>query len=401
MTPAVIPADAARRLFMGAQGLLDDPSVRVTKVSLAKLIRRLGFVQMDTINVVERAHHLTLHTRMDGFKQAQFAQALEKDRSLFEHWTHDASAIPVEWFPHWKPRFLKDKARIQGNAWWQYHFRGVDGEQVVAQVLERITSEGPLKSADFAHPEKRGPWWGWKPQKAALDFLWRTGQLAIVKRIHFHKVYDLTERVLPVQHFASEPDEETHIHWACSSALERLVVASPKELADFWAILDVAQVKAWCEREAKAGRIAAVTVESADGSRPRAAIAMADWETRLQHLPAAPDRTRLLCPFDPVLRDRARALRLFDFDYRFEAFVPDGKRTYGYFVLPILEGERIVGRLDPKFHRDQSLLEIKGLWWEPGVKATKARKNALQTALERLADFIGAEDYVLAKDAKK
>ena len=397
MNPVMIPADAARRLFMGAQGLLDDPERRATKASLSNLIRRLGFVQMDSINVIERAHHLTLHTRMDAFKQEQFVHALEKDRTLFEHWTHDASAIPVEWFSHWKPRFQKDKARLQGNAWWQHHFQGVNGDQVVAQVLERITHEGPLKSADFEHPGKRGPWWGWKPQKAALDFLWRTGQLAIVRRTHFHKVYDLTERVLPNQHFAMEPDEEAHIHWACTSALERLGVASPKELTDFWASLDITQVKVWCEHEAKAGRIVAVHVEGADGSKPRAAFAVVDWETRLKNLPDAPDRTRLLCPFDPVLRDRARALRIFGFDYRFEAFVPDGKRAYGYFVLPILEGEKIVGRLDPKFHRNQSLLEIKGLWWEPGVKATKARKKALEAAIERLANFIGASELRIAK----
>lgn len=397
MNPELIPADATRRLLMGAQGLLDDPGRNATKASLAKLIRRLGFVQLDSINVLERAHHLTLHTRMDGFKQEQFTSALEKDRSLFEHWTHDASAIPVEWFPYWKPRFRKDKPRIQGNAWWQYHFRGVDGDKVVAQVLERITHEGPLKSADFLHPEKRGPWWGWKPQKAALDFLWRTGVLAIVKRIHFHKVYDLTERVLPGQYLAVEPDEEAHIHWACSSALERLGVASPKELADFWNVLDAAQVKAWCEREAEAGHILPVNVEGADGSKPQAAFAVEDWETRLKNLPDAPDRTRLLCPFDPVLRDRARALRIFGFDYRFEAFVPEAKRTYGYFILPILEGEKIVGRLDPKFHRDQGLLEIKGLWWEPGVKANKARKKALEAALERLAAFIGAAEIQVSE----
>jgi uncharacterized protein YcaQ len=382
---------------MGAQGLLDDPKGPVTAASLAKFIKRLGFVQLDSINVVERAHNLTLHSRMDEFKQEQFTDLMEKERSLFEHWTHDASAIPMEWFPHWKPRFRKDLARIQGNAWWQYHFRGVDGDQVVAGVLERITNEGPLKSADFEHPEKRGPWWGWKPQKAALDFLWRTGQLAIVKRIHFQKVYDLTKRVLPTQHFTAEPNEDAHIHWACSSALERLSVASSKEIADFWAVLDVAQIKAWFEREATAGRIMRVNVESADGSKPRAAFAVADWETRLKNLPEAPVHMRLLCPFDPVLRDRARASRLFGFDYRFEAFVPESKRAYGYYVLPILEGEKIVGRLDPKFHRNRSLLEVKGLWWESAVKTTKARKRALEAAIERLAVFIGAADVHFPK----
>lgn len=395
MQSVLIPAATARRLFMGAQGLLDEPGTPASKASLAKLIRRMGFVQLDSINVVERAHNLTLHTRMDGYQQEQFTRLLQKDRLLFEHWTHDASAIPVEWFPHWKPRFQKDKTRLQNNAWWQYHFRGVDGNQVVAQVLERITQEGPLKSADFEHPGKLGSWWGWKPQKAALDFLWRTGELAIAKRIHFHKVYDLTARVLPEQHFAPEPDGTAHIHWACSTALERLGVASVKELADFWDVLEVAPVKAWCERQTAAGCILPVAVEAAKGSKPRPAFVAADWETQLKHLPEAPERMRLLCPFDPVLRDRARALRIFGFDYRFEAFVPPAKRSYGYFVLPILEGEKIIGRLDPKFHRDQDLLEIKRVWWEPGVKATRARKKALEEAIGRLAGFIGAKTFLV------
>ncbi len=350
---------------------------------------------MDSINVVERAHHLTLHSRLDGYKQNHFSQLLEEDRFLFEHWTHDASAIPVEWFDHWKPRFRRDQARIHNQAWWQRHFQGVKGEQVIAQVLERITTEGPLKSADFEHPEKRGPWWGWKPQKAALDFLWLSGELAIVRRVNFHKVYDLTERVLPTHHDLPEPDEEAHVHWACSTAMDRLAVATPKELADFWDVIEVAQAKAWCEEKVKEGRIAMVHVESGDGDKPRSSYALGDWETRLQQLPEAPDRTRLLCPFDPVLRDRSRALRLFNFDYRFEAFVPESKRTHGYFVLPLLEGETLTGRLDPKFHRDKGLLEIKGLWWEQGIKATQQRKKALEAAVARLATFIGAERYAM------
>lgn len=398
MSLPILTHDHARRLLMQAQGLLDDPKRRATKASLTKLITRLGFVQMDSINVVERAHHLTLHTRMDGYRQEQFARLLEKDHFLFEHWTHDASAIPTEWYPHWKPRFQRDLAGMKDHAWWQYHFRGVEGEEVVAEVLRRVTQEGPLMSADFEHPEKRGPWWGWKPQKAALEFLWRSGELAIVKRVNFHKIYDLTKRVLPHHHHLPPPDAEVHIHWACATAMERLGVATPKELSDFWGLIEIAQAKAWCEREARSGNIHSVLLESADGSKPRAGFAVADWESRLQKLPEAPDRTRLLCPFDPVLRDRARALRLFNFDYRFEAFVPATKRTYGYFVLPILEGETITGRLDPKFHRDRGLLEIKGLWWEPGIKATKARRKALEAAVERLATFIGADDIVLPRD---
>jgi uncharacterized protein YcaQ len=133
-----------------------------------------------------------------------------------------------------------------------------------------------------------------------------------------------------------------------------------------------------------------VQVENADGG-VRPAFALADWEARLAKLPEPPERSRLLCPFDPILRDRTRALRRFGFDYHFEAFVPGPKRQHGYFVMPILEDGRLVGRLDPKLHRDRGLLEIKGLWWEPGIKATKARKRGLDEALERMATFVEAD----------
>jgi hypothetical protein len=382
-----ISAAQARRLLMGAQGLLDDPARRAGPAALAKLIERLGFVQVDTINVLARAHHLTLHTRLDGYRPAHLAQLVERDRFLFEHWTHDASVIPLQWYAHWKPRFRRDAEDIRRHAWWNHHL-GANGEAVIAHVRERITTEGPVMSADFEHQQKRGEWWGWKPQKAALDYLWRIGELAVARRVHFHKVYDLAARVHPEHHALPEPSAEAHADWACRTALERLGVATAREVAGFWDSLGIAEAKAWCEAEAKAGRIAAVTVEG----EARPAFAVADFEARLRKLPETPDRTRLLCPFDPVLRDRARALRLFGFDYRFEAFVPEPKRTYGYFVLPILEGERLVGRLDPKLHRDRGLLEIKGLWWEPGVKPTKARMKALASAMERLAAFVGAED---------
>ncbi len=383
---AELTAAQARRLLMGAQGLLDDPGRRAGKAALVKLIERLGFVQVDTINVVERAHHLTLHMRLDGYRPEHLDALAERDRALFEAFTHDASLVPVAWYAQWKPRFRRDAARLRGQAWWQYHFRDTDAEEVLRHVKARIAAEGPLRSADFEHPEKRGPWWGWKPQKAALDYLWRAGELAIAGRVNFHKVYDLAARVNPEHHALPEPTEAEHVAWACRSALERLGVATARELADFWDSLGIAEAKAWCEAEAAAGRIARVGVEGLKGN----AYAPPDWEARLRKLPEAPDRTRLLCPFDPVLRDRARALRLFGFDYRFEAYVPEPKRRYGYFVLPILEGERLVGRLDPKFHRDEGLLEIRGLWWEAGVKPTKARMKALQAAVERLAAFIGA-----------
>jgi len=358
-----------------------------------RLIQSLGFVQVDTINVAGRAHDLTLYTRLAGYKPGQLNALLEKDRALFEGWTHDASVIPAAWYPHWKPRFRKDRPRIEQHAWWQ-NLLGPDTERICAHVLERITAEGPLGSADFDHPEKRGPWWGWKPQKAALDYLWRTGALAVAGRVNFHKRYDLPARVFPELHTLPEPDPRAHVEWAFATAAERLLVFTPKELAAFWNELELSEARSWCQQAVQEGRLAPVRVEAADGSEAQMACAVSDWKERLARLPEAPEGIRLLCPFDPVLRDRARALRRFGFDYRFEAFTPEAKRIYGYYVLPLLEGERLVGRLDPKLHRERGLLEVRGLWWEAGTRATKLRMKRLREALEGLASFLGARELI-------
>ncbi len=390
MNPVALSAQASRRLLLGAQGLLEDPARRATKREVLRTIERLGFVQVDTINVVGRAHDLTLFSRLEGYRPPQLEALLEVDHTLFEGWTHDASLIPTALYPQWKPRFARDQARIERHAWWQ-NLLGPETDRICAHVLERIEAEGPLGSMDFDHPDKRGPWWGWKPQKAALDYLWRTGRLAIAGRLNFHKRYDLAERVLPGAHALPAPAPEAHREWACASAAERLVVFTPKELAAFWDALDPIETRAWCQGAARQGRLVAVNVAQMDGSEA-SAWALADWETRLLRQPEAPHAIRLLSPFDPILRDRARALSRFGFDYRFEAFTPAAKRTYGYYVMPLLEGERLVGRLDPKLHRDRGLLEVRGLWWEAGIQPTKGRRKKLKEALEKMAAFLGARE---------
>jgi uncharacterized protein len=387
----LVPSQSARRLFLNAQGLLEDPSRKATKSTLLKLIERLGFVQVDSINVVERAHHLTLSSRLDSYSQSQLNSLLENDRSLFEHWTHDASAIPTRWIAHWKPRFKRERNRLMSNKWWRERL-GDGHESMLEHVRERIAIEGPLRSDDFEHDRQgeSAAWWGWKPQKAALEFLWNTGELMVSRRESFQKVYDLTERVLPQFHEIAEPSPDQHVEWACSTAMERLQIATPREIAQFWDAVSIADADEWCKRAATAGRLEPVLVEQSNGAKPRPSFAVANWETRLKQLPHAPDRMRLLCPFDPVLRDRARALRLFGFDYRFEAFVPAPKRQYGYYVLPVLEGERFVARVDPRFDRAAETLIVQKVHWEPGERVTKARARQLEEAVSRLASFIGA-----------
>ena len=401
MTVPVVSAEAARLLLMGAQGLLEDPARAGGAPGLRKLIERMGFVQLDSINVVERAQHLTLASRLDHYSHAHFAALLEKERSLFEHWTHDASAVPTKWFAHWKPRFERERKRVMKNRWWRERM-GSNASKVIDEVRGRVAREGPLRSQDFERDRDgdgiaSSAWWGWKPQKAALEFLWTTGELMVLRRENFQKVYDLTERVLPAHHAAPPPGEREHVEWACRTALERLAVATPRELAQFWDTVEVTRAKGWCEEALREGRITAVVVEAADGSKPKPAFAIRDWERRLRALPAPPERTRLLSPFDPVLRDRARARRLFGFDYRFEAFVPEPQRRYGYYVLPVLEGDRLVGRLDPKFERREGLLNVRKVYWEPDVRVTKPRLKGLERAAERLAQLVGASRVALPR----
>lgn len=382
-----VSAPQARRLLMGAQGLLDDPSRTATPASLQSLVERMGFVQVDSINVVERAHHLTLGSRLDRYRPALFTTLLEKRRSLFEHWTHDASAIPTAFFPHWRPRFERHRRRFHEDGWLRDRL-GRGYRKVMDDIRERIRRDGPVLSRDFEHDRKGEPggWWGWKPQKAALEVLWRAGELAIARREGFQKVYDLTERVLPEAHARPAPSKREHEDWACREALERLGVATPGEIAAFWRAVGPAEARRWCGEALRRGEVEEVLVASVDGAPPRKAVAVADWRERLTELPAPPGRMRLLSPFDPILRDRQRALRLFGFDYRFEAFVPGPKRKYGYYVMPVLDGEELVGRIEPKFQRDSGTLEIRGLWWEG--RPRNARR--LRDALERLAALVGA-----------
>jgi uncharacterized protein YcaQ len=381
-----VPIPSARRLLLEAQGLIQDPGGPATEGSVYKLIERLGFVQLDTISVVERAHHHILGTRLDAYRPALLDRLHRKGR-IFEHMTHDASLIPTRWFPHWRKRF----ARPFTNKWWKERI-GKDADRTIAHVLERIRDEGPLRSSDFeSEQKKKSGWWEWRPEKAALEFLWRTGELAVLERTGFQKVYDLTSRVLPGAHALPEPSDEEHVAWACHEALERLGVATPTELAAFFRAVSVAQARAWCEDAAREGRIAPVLLE---GKR---AFAVLDWERRAERAGDAPARMRLLSPFDPVIRDRKRALRLFGFDYRFEAFVPAPLRKHGYYVLPLLQGEELVGRLDPKLHREKGELEVRALSWEGPV--TRKRKKALEEALDRFATFCGATRWTLANGA--
>ncbi len=381
-----VTAAQARTLLLDNLGLTADPARKATPATVLDVISQLGFVQLDSIQRIERAHHLILGSRLDDYQSATLHHLAFEKRALFEHWTHDASLIPVTSYALWKPRFVRSALKLTQSKWFSARLgTGATATRVKNKVLARITRDGPTRARDFErgnHGRATG-WWDWTPEKAALEFLWRTGALAVAARDGFEKLYDLSERVLPAAHAEPDPDPQAHLDWAVRSALQRLGFATPAELAYFWDAISIADATRWLEVAAHRGEVVVVETRAVDGSTQHA-HAFADWKDRVDRAVEAPQTLRLLAPFDPLIRNRKRLQRLFGFDYRFEAFVPAAKRKWGYYVLPILEGERLVGRVDPRFDRARGEVVIEGLWWEPGIKPTKTRVRAVDAALERI-----------------
>jgi uncharacterized protein YcaQ len=384
--PELIPNPRARHLFLQRHALSEAPSGPATGQALHDLIERIGFVQVDSINTVARAHEMILWSRRQSFRPPALKRLLERDRSLWEHWTHDASILPSRLHGVWQHRFARDEERLHKN--WKSWFR--DGyEAQFDSILNRIAKDGPVGTADVGEGEVRGKggWWDWHPSKTALEWLWRTGRIAVTRREGFAKIYDLTERVIPEVHRAPVAAEAV-CDWACRSALRQLGFGTSGEIAAYWKAVEPEAAKDWCREALARGEIIEVEVEGSLGQRRKVFI----FPEVLEETPPEPTpRLRILSPFDPALRDRDRAEFLFGFFYRIEVFVPEPKRVWGYYVFPVLEGERLIGRIDAKAFRDAGALRVKAFWPEAGMKLTKARRAKLEGELDRLARFAGCE----------
>ncbi|WP_321336040.1 DNA glycosylase AlkZ-like family protein [Breoghania sp.] len=395
MTLTIRNADA-RRLLIDLQGLSMQPRNRLSPDQLYALIEKLGFVQLDSIQTVERAHHHILHSRSQCYRPADLKRLHEREGRLFENWTHDASVIPAPFYGYWKHRFARDGARLMERftRWQRDEFA-----HVLEDVRAHIEANGPTMARDLGNesgPKKRNEgWWEWHPTKTALEYLWRTGDLAVVRRQGFQKVYDLSERAIPAEHFGAQVSHEAFVDWACASAIDRLGFATPSEIAGFWDLIELDEARKWCARALERRDLIEVGVENADGSA-RGALARPDIEAAIAAPPEPPSRLRVLSPFDPLIRDRARTERLFGYRYRIEIFVPEPKREYGYYVFPLMEGDRLVGRIDMKHHRKEGELRVAGLWWEPGMRKSAGRADKLEAELDRIRAFTGAEQVTFA-----
>lgn len=374
----------ARRLLLHAQGL----SAPSSKGSLIDIVHQLGLVQLDSIQVVARAHHHVLWSRYQRYREPRFAQLLERDHVVFEHFTHDASILPMAVYPYWRRRFTQLAAKFEKSAWGK-EMAPADERQ---KIRDRIAAEGPLCTRDFVgKADKSLHLWMRPPHKLALDYLWYGGELAVSHRRNFIKYYDLAERVIPQPLREEVHSEKEQIDWLCRAALNRLGIATTGELQKFWGAVSAAEVKSWITQNA--ARLIEVEIETANEGTYRA-LAPPNIEAFLSSSPAPTSRLRIINPFDPLVRDRSRLKRIFGFDYRIEIFTPAAKREYGYYVYPMLEGDRMIGRIEVKGDRKQKRLSVENIWMENGIQLGRQRQQKLEREVQRMSRLIGAKTVV-------
>lgn len=307
---------------------------------------------------------------------------LAEERQLFEHFTHDASVLPMEFLPMWQRQFERLGKHTSRSGYYKNKLKGKD----VDDLLARIEREGPLSTAAFESKMKGSKaMWERPPHKTTLDLLWYSGVLATSHRENFRKYYDLAERVFPEKLLNTRLDDEAQLDWLCTQALSRLGFATPGEIQRFWGAVSAKETKCWVEKNRQ--HWVEVEIETANKQWYRA-IAPPDIELRVADASKPGSRLRILNPFDPAIRDRNRLEKLFGFDYRIEIFVPAAKRVWGYYVYPLLEGDRFVGRVELKADKKNSTLRLLNVWPEQNARWTQARATKLEQELARLAKMV-------------
>ena len=366
-TPATITLSTiqARRLALAAGAGFHRPAGR-GPAAVAELVERIGYVQIDTISVVERAHHHILSSRLPSYRKDWLERA-----AVFEYWAHAAAYLPWSDFRHTLPR--KERIRANGHDW----FRADRSE--AERVLARIRAEGPLMARHFAAPGESAGWWDWKPAKRALEYLFMAGELMVVRQ-GFQKVFDLCERVLPPGIDTRSPTPCEQAAWYVERTLDAWGLAARDEFA-YQRKEHTQGIDAQLRDGEEDGRLLRVAVE---GLPKTPYWVRRDDLERIDALAAVDRRLRILSPFDPLLIHRKRMRRLFGFDFAIECYLPAEKRRFGYFALPLLQGTAFVGLIDAKTDRDTGRLIVRQLRYDGPAQQRAGFDRALRLAL---ADF--------------
>jgi hypothetical protein len=356
----------ARRASLAAQGFTGRArsvgGAVPAKRRVLDLVESLGLLQIDSVSALVRSHYLPAYARLGYYDRTQIDRLAWRDHALYEAWAHVASLLPVRFEPllRWRQSLVAAEAVMPGKS---FH-RVTQMAPLIETVLSEIHDHGPLAASELRHlednPKQPGSWWNWSSVKAVLEYLFATGQVQVAERRAFERRYDLPERVLPAEVMQAPTPEEGRARRALiMHAAHALGVATVTDLADYFRMKNV---------------IAAARVSELVEEGALVEVGVEGWDVPAYVVPGLQIPRRvgaraLLSPFDPVVWFRPRTLRLFDYHYRIEIYVPEPKRIYGYYVLPFLLGDRLVGRVDLRADRAASVLRVPGAFLEERVAA--------------------------------
>ncbi len=351
------------------------------------IIKKLGYIQIDTIHIIERAHHLTLRSRISDYKCSFLSDLQSKDRRIFEYWAHAASIVPMNDYRFYLSHMEKNRHPRKGSwlqQWSQKHAK------LIKRVYERIEKEGALSAADFKDVpgRKRGPWWDWKPAKTALEVLFWQGKLMVKERRNFRRIYDLTARVLPRAIDTRKPSLEEEKCFFVRRALQSLGIATKQDINHYIEISG--NLDPWIRAMEQRNHVVPVRVSHAKNQYYMLA------NTKIPTIFKEQPIVHLLSPFDNAIILRKRIEELFDFSYALECYKPRAKRKYGYFSLPILNRTHFVGRIDPKADRNTNTLLINNLYFENENILKKEFPVLFASELRRFAQFNGCPHIAFA-----
>jgi uncharacterized protein YcaQ len=378
----------ARRIAIAAQGLASPRPARTDRRALRALVERLGVVQIDSVNVLVRSHYLPAFSRLGAYDRGAFdVLAHESPRTLFEYWGHEASLLPVTS----QPLFRWRMARAAEHAWGRMVRIARNRPELVREVLAIVSERGPVAASDLELEERRRHargWWGWSETKTAIEWLFWSGQVTSARRRGFERLYDLPERVLPPAVLAAPTPAEPDAHRELVAVAARaLGIATEADLRDYFR-LPLAGARRAVGELVAAGTLIPATVEG--WRKPAYLHRDADTPARLD-----PERLALLSPFDSLIWFRDRTERLFGMKFRIEIYVPAAKRVHGYYVLPLLAGDRLIARVDLKADRATGVLRVQAAHAEPGISRTRAAA-AVRPELDRLAAWLGLEQVAFS-----
>ena len=392
----------AASIVLNSQLLDSKTKFSKGKNGFGEIINKLGYVQIDTISVINRAHHHILWSRKNDYKKTHLHDLQAKDKLIFEYWTHAMSFIPMQDYRYALPRM--ENFNNPKSKWLKYRYN--QSKKHFSNILERIKNEGPLSSSDFENDKgkKGGTWWEWKPAKTALEYLFWKGDLMICERKKFQKYYDLTERVLPHNINTKFPSQKELSYYFVKRALSSLGIATEKEILKFMQpgkttvsdlqIVDKNSITKAIDELCESGEVIPLMIEADHNLKN---YALSETINAAKNRRKFSSNIHLLSPFDNLIIQRERTKRLFDFDYAIECYVPAHKRKFGYFVVPMLWKDKFAGRLDPKADRSTNTLIINNIVFEDFQIDYDELIPKLSSALWKFALFNGCDKIVVKK----